>query len=629
MASGNIFRPYSMRRFIACAVFFCVLLLGVPKALALHDILFATAKGAPPPLAVLLVNSWHQELPWQQSVEKGLRTGLKEDGRAFVLYTEYMDTMRFGEDRQIDLFLPYLKEKYKDKKLDMIVADHVPAVDLMRRLPDFQKQAERIFMNYIESPERPLKKEEGFVFPLNMNLEAAIKEMIHVGQPEHVYVAVDTETETTRKIWRDFQGAMATVAPDLPVSYLIDLQPNELEQKLASLPPESAVFFLPILSKGLEEGVPPHYLFRRLAVFSSAPIFTHWESLVGSGATGGYMISGEKVGRAMAHLMSGLEQGLAPALYEGIWRRSYDWRQLMRFGIDPLRIHSDALIRFQEVKTIEKYKWQIAFFSIAFLFLVMTALTLFLINRKRQKALDEAARANKAKSRFLANMSHELRTPLNTVIGYSEFMLSGMLGALTSDKHREYIEDINKSGRHLLSLVDDVLDVSKIEAQKVTLKEAREPLEELMTESAETVAPMLEDGGLTLSVVPCPRPVLLHADGRRVRQVLINLLSNAAKFTPKGGRITFSAYLQKDGRLRLCVADTGIGIAAEKIDEVLKPFEQTDDLIGAPRRGTGLGLSICQSLMHMHGGTLKLESTPKKGTYASVYFPAKRVIIQR
>jgi signal transduction histidine kinase len=242
---------------------------------------------------------------------------------------------------------------------------------------------------------------------------------------------------------------------------------------------------------------------------------------------------------------------------------------------------------------------------------------------------NDADAANRAKSEFLANMSHELRTPLNAIIGFSEFMASGGLGPAGSPKYLEYARDINKSGRHLLDMISEVLDMSKIEAGQYELI----PEDLVLSETAEfcvrLVAGRAEAGQITLTNHVAPDLPKLRADARALRQVLLNLLSNAVKFTPAGGHVSVDAVLNGPRDIVLIVADTGVGINAEDLKHIGEPFRQVGRSLTKPQEGTGLGLAITKRLVEMHGGALTIESTPGRGTAVMVSLPAAPPVERR
>jgi two-component system cell cycle sensor histidine kinase PleC len=225
--------------------------------------------------------------------------------------------------------------------------------------------------------------------------------------------------------------------------------------------------------------------------------------------------------------------------------------------------------------------------------------------------------ANKAKSEFLANMSHELRTPLNAINGFSEIMTAELFGPLGDRRYKEYVRDILGSGQHLLSVINDILDMSKIEAGKMTLRFEMLDLSDVAEDAVRLVRGRADTSGLRLAVDMQGLPEV-EADFRALKQVLLNLLSNAVKFTPRGGAIRVFARAGRDGagveRVQVSVQDTGIGISKEDLARLASPFEQVESQHAKTQQGTGLGLALSKALIAMHGGTLDLQSEPGKGT---------------
>ena len=243
-----------------------------------------------------------------------------------------------------------------------------------------------------------------------------------------------------------------------------------------------------------------------------------------------------------------------------------------------------------------------------------------------QAAKDEAEAANRAKSYFLANVSHELRTPLNAVIGYSEVLRDEIFGPMNHEKYHEYSKDIHASGTHLLELIEDILDLSKIETGNIVVDEKEINVGNMMEETMRIAAPAIQKGNFDLTVQIAPEFPILQADEIRLRQVLLNLLSNSFKFTPEGGRICVKVDINDDGEPEFSVSDTGIGIAPEDIQHVLAPFGRVEQPTIDNARGTGLGLPLSKSLVEMHGGTFRLSSTFGSGTEVMFTLPAHRAI---
>jgi two-component system, cell cycle sensor histidine kinase PleC len=239
-----------------------------------------------------------------------------------------------------------------------------------------------------------------------------------------------------------------------------------------------------------------------------------------------------------------------------------------------------------------------------------------------------AEEANQAKSKFLANMSHELRTPLNAIIGFSEIMESSMFGPLGSDKYREYCSDIHQSGQYLLDVINDILDMSKIEAGRIRLDAEPVDLEPFLNDAMRVVSGRANDKRLKLTA-RIRRDISLTADHRLLKQIILNLLSNAVKFTPEGGRITIRARATAGGWVSVSIADTGIGIPEHALARLARPFEQVESQLTKSHQGSGLGLAIAKSLTELHQGTMRIRSTPGRGTMVLLRLPISRTIVQK
>ena len=258
------------------------------------------------------------------------------------------------------------------------------------------------------------------------------------------------------------------------------------------------------------------------------------------------------------------------------------------------------------------------------------------LERSRQEAAELAKKysaekiraesANQAKSEFLANMSHELRTPLNAINGFSEMMVEEMFGPLGDARYKSYAQDILSSGQHLLALINDVLDMAKIEAGKMNLRFEPLRLEEVAEDAVRLIRNRAEAAGLRV-IIDAPALPDVEGDYRALKQVLLNLLSNAVKFTPRGGRIVVAAEERRDAmgeRVRISVTDTGVGIAHEDLARLARPFEQIESQLAKTQQGTGLGLALSKSLVEMHGGLLEIESQPGVGTTVSFLLPVRQ-----
>ena len=280
-----------------------------------------------------------------------------------------------------------------------------------------------------------------------------------------------------------------------------------------------------------------------------------------------------------------------------------------------------------------RFQTKAGFVALVLRSLFVLLIGLFLVEQLRRrelleaelvKAKEAAEAANRAKSAFLANMSHELRTPLNAILGFSEIIKSSHFGP-ASERYPVYAGDIFTSGKHLLALINDILNLSKLEAGQMALDEAELDVQAVIDASAKFVETQARKAGLHLTVHVADELPWVWADERRLQQVLINLLSNAVKFTPRGGQIRISATASDDG-LAIAINDTGIGMSPQDIPKALAPFGQIESAVSRKHEGTGLGLPLAKQLAELHGGSFAIESAVGTGTTVTIVLPPERLI---
>jgi signal transduction histidine kinase len=244
-------------------------------------------------------------------------------------------------------------------------------------------------------------------------------------------------------------------------------------------------------------------------------------------------------------------------------------------------------------------------------------------------AKNRAEAANRSKSEFLSIMSHELRTPLNSIIGFSEVLKNESFGPLGNEKYLEYVGYILSSGQHLLSVISDVLDLSKIEAGKTVLNEQEFDPHAVIRSSVTLVMGQARSQHIDIVMEVSEQLELLRGDQRALMQILVNLLSNAVKFTPDGGKVTLRAWSRRESGHVFQVIDTGIGVALNDVPKILKPFTQIDSSLNRKYQGTGLGLPLVKELVELHGGVLDFQSELGSGSIVTVRFPKERIAIRK
>jgi signal transduction histidine kinase len=292
------------------------------------------------------------------------------------------------------------------------------------------------------------------------------------------------------------------------------------------------------------------------------------------------------------------------------------------------RVESELLQQKMSLDELSNEKQANLNLFIAFLFLLMVGLVLFQIRWGKILKLSklDAEQASRSKSEFLAQMSHELRTPLNAIIGFSEMMSKEVLGEMANKKYKDYVILINQSGLHLLRIINDILDISKVESGKIELYESRFDLCVLIEETVATMQNRAAKVGLEIINTAPDKCSLLYADRRIVKQIMFNILSNSIKFTPKGGQILINYVVGTSGEIIIEISDNGQGMSPEDLAQAMEPFGQVKSVMVQSHEGTGLGLPLVKAFMELHQGGLAISSILGEGTKVELNFPCYRVV---
>jgi signal transduction histidine kinase/CheY-like chemotaxis protein len=566
-------------------------------------------------------------------------------------YSEYLESTRFPGEHQSLFLRDYIRQKYANRTIDVIVTTASAPLDfLLKYRSELFPHTPIVFAaTRIPSPAE-LRSGAGatgiiYVSSYRRTIDLALK--LHPGT-EHVFVVSATPSPNSSfeaMARNDLQGFKSAAA----ISYLTDLPLKNLKERLSALPERSIVLYVWQRSRNQQGKLLESPEVLSLIVPSvHVPIYGMSARNVGLGIVGGYVWTTEANATRLAEMSLKVANGASPAdipVENAPVVPMFDWRQLQRWGVGEDHLPSASIIRFRELTIWQQYRWRIVA-AIAVLALQAFLIGALLVERHRsgrtQKELqnhkehleqlvqqrttelvdarDQAVAANQAKSVFLANMSHELRTPLNAILGFSNLLREGRI----TNRQRHDLDIINRSGEHLLNLINDVLDMAKIDSGRVEIVNGSINLPELVRDVTDLMRMHAREKGLELffeqrSVIP----EFIRGDDEKLRQVLINLLGNAIKYTEQG-TVTLRLYATpaEPGALIFEVEDTGIGIAPEDQARIFEAFVQVGKR--GSQKGTGLGLAITRRFVKLMRGTIQVESTKGGGSRFRVTLPMER-----
>jgi len=558
-----------------------------------------------------------------------------------------MDASRFPDHIEDGSYVTYLERKYAGKQIDLLIAQSGPASLLLAERPHLFTGTPRLFVNPARLTAEGLPSEvEGTIITAKADIHAAFDHMLAVAAPKRVVVIGETMTPVVRHNLAAIRDDHPTPS-DIAVDFLVDLPLGELLQKVTNLPPDTAIFYLLIFRDGAGKTFVPYNAARRIAARASAPVFSHWDSLLGSGIAGGYMLSVNRVGEVAAlealSLLAGNTSGSSASRKRDAFEHIYDWRVLDRFNIPLSRLPVNSKVLHKQDSVWTTYRTHLIGAAVAavlsgvmgFLWIITlrrrvrertASLTREIAERERIEtelvsAKHEAERANTAKSEFLASMSHELRSPLNAVLGFAQMLKFDRRNALSSVQ-TESVESILSGGNHLLKLINEILDLARVEAGRMEFAFESIDANAMTVECVALTKPLGEQRNITFfnQIVGGPSYNVV-ADPLRFKQALINLLSNAVKYNRDHGTVTVAGKTTDYGYLRLSVTDTGFGISEEHRGAVFEIFNRlgTDAMIS--REGAGIGLAVTRLLVENMDGRIGFDSEENQGSTFWIELP--------
>ena len=624
------------------------------------------------PKQVLLMVAADYGTPWHTMVYKAVCDAFDADRHAEIrLYTEFTGIIQHFKPGYLEKLRDLYVQKYADKEMDLILVIGDPASFFLI------EYAEAVFPEVpVVSVYEERRKKQVLSNPNMVGVIGAtkIRETLDTAlalHPDTRHVAVIAGSsgvdrfyeESAREVLRKYDGRFDVID-------LTGLAMDDLLARVARLPEKTVCLYLLTLKDADGKEFVPQKMLPRISQASNAPMYGLWESSLGYGIVGGYLLSAESSGAKVAEIGLRILKGEKPSdisFSHDLNHYMFDWRQLRRWNIHERDLPAESIVRYKELSFWDRYKWRFMLFTLFMIAAglgyghfrtkafeekikkqeeIQRSLEAKVEERTRdlQRAKDRAEVANLAKSAFLANMSHELRTPLNSILGFSRLLENF---ENLEKKQREYLAIVHRNGEHLLGLIEDVLNLSKIEAGRITVDHAPVDLFQMLDDLEDTMRLRAEKKGLSLVFTRDESiPRFIDADGTKLRQVLINIVGNALKFTERGevavrvkpGRTGINreedrtdecsqdhaSTVGKAEALSFEISDTGPGIAPEELNLVFEVFEQTTTGKMAGK-GSGLGLSISKKFVELMGGNIRVESEVGQGATFAFDIPCRTV----
>jgi signal transduction histidine kinase len=599
--------------FLALLIAGCAAFAALPRA--------ADAAERPAPLNVLVLSSWFQDLPWQRAFDAGLQDGLEESGRPYNLYVEFLDAGRFPEEQQRDALAAFLRGKYRGKGIDVVIAESIPAVRFLIDNPDLFGGVRRL---YIQTGAKLDKVKASQTIISDVDYEAAVAEMVRLARPKHIYVIGDTNNKSAEHRLKTFKAALDAKAAGIDAEFLSDLAMDALLAKVSHLPEDSVIFCMPIFKDGKDGRLTPRKGAGIIAARANAPVFSAWETMLGTGILGGFMLSSERIGRLAAMEIARAAGDEIAATSRDTHGYYYDWRQLRRWQIDEARLPADANVLYRDPSVFDRYRWQILG-AIAFI-VVETLLILVLLRLNAQKrkaerevrALNENLEArveartaelraaNNDLTAFAYSVAHDFRAPLRAVHGFGRILVEDHAAQLDDDG-RDFLHRMVAASERMGALIDDLLALSRI--TRAELHRGGIDMSAMAEEIVQQLREADPDRKVTVDIAPGVRG---EGDSSLVRIALENLIGNAWKFTSKTADACISFGAETDrGEPGFFVRDNGAGFDMTYAGKIFEAFQRLHKEDEFP--GTGIGLANVMQVVRKHGGHVWAEGKVGEG----------------
>lgn len=589
------------------------------------------------PATVLFVSSWDPHLKWAKEVETGLFARLEETDTPMRLRFEFLGANQHRGGEQAGAFARFLEQRYGESPPDLIVAESLPAVRFLEAHPDLLDSAQRLLV----APGATVAAADTrkSAVPILADYRASIEEMLRLTRAKRIFVTVDTRSPGGSDRLEGVRAALREMDwPEDRVEYLADLPFEALLNRIAALPPESALYHLLIFQDGEGRRLNVFDATQQLSDTANAPIFSNWSTLVGSGIVGGYLISGEVVGQIIADraaaVLAGKSVGGEP---ESSYEYMFDWRELRRWDINMDALEPSSRVLFETPNVFELYRWQLIAITSFLLLLIGISLNQ-LYSRIRLKRLvlerteelaelaDSEARLNSQlkqeiaiKNRLFSIVAHDLRSPFGAILGATR-MMSASADTFDRDRLVTYAREIHRSANRLHELLENLLEWAHLQmkGQKV------QPVSISLRDITDRVVGLLQGSleGKQITVETAIDQDLAFADRGMVETVIRNLIHNAIKFSHPGGRIAMRSEKVND-QIRVTIRDDGIGMEQGVCDRIFDMDKNATTTGTGGEAGTGLGLPLCRELIEANGGTIRIESAPGQGSSFIFTLPAK------